>query len=174
VREPEDQDDGSIERVRHLLRRLAYSAREGYQDFNSARLSLADSRPKRMSQLTRRLLHTIDWAQTARVRKANYDHLSVRLDATNARPWLRDLQATPMCYPYTREDIDMATVRRELADRHGIFCATYWPDVTVRAKVGSIEEMMTKQTLFLPMDQRLNMQQLDRICDIIGAIVNGN
>lgn len=167
VSEPETEDDGSIDRLRHLMRRFSNSAREGYADFNAARLSLAETTPKRMSRLTRRLLHTIDWAATARNRRENYQKMASRLDPLNARPWPMAKDAVALCYPYTVPNADVAALRLKLADEYDIFTATYWPDVEDRAKTGSIEAMMTNQTLFLPVDQRLTVEQTDHVCDVV-------
>jgi hypothetical protein len=167
VSEPAEQDEGSIDRMRHLILRTAHSARSGYADFNSARLSLSDTRPKRMSRLTLRLMHSIDWGHAARLRIENYLRISDRLGATNARAWTCSENSVPMCYPYTRMDANMTVVRQELADSYDIFSATYWPDVEVRMKVGSIEELMIKHTLFLPVDQRMNREQVEKVCDMV-------
>lgn len=165
--EPETEDDGSIDRLRHLMLRFAYSARAGYADFNAARVSLADTTPKRMSRLTQRLLHTIDWSATASIRRANYEHMAVRLDPSNARSWKNSPQAVPLCYPYTRYATDMSAIREVLANSHNIFLPTYWPDVSARANAGSLEKIMTENTLFLPIDQRINADQVGHICDVV-------
>jgi hypothetical protein len=171
--EPDEQDEGSIDRMRHLMIRMAYSARVGYADFNSARLSLVDSRPKRMSRLTHRLLHAIDWENVARLRRRNYQRMAGILNATNARPLPLSRHSVPLCYPYTRLNVDMTIVRQELSGTYDIFSPTYWPEVSVRLRVGSIEEMLLKHTLFLPIDQRINFEQLDRLCSIVLDLLSG-
>jgi hypothetical protein len=52
IRVPECEDTGSVDRMRHLLLRTAYSARDGYSDYVESERSLSDTRPLRMSRLT--------------------------------------------------------------------------------------------------------------------------
>lgn len=58
--EPAQEDQNSIRKLDHLFKRYAYSARDGYSDFNRARLSLSDMTPLRMSRLTQRMLSRIE------------------------------------------------------------------------------------------------------------------
>lgn len=167
IEPPPEVDDGSIDRLRHLYRRFAYSARDGYADFNTARLSLSDTTPKAMSRLTGRMLHTVDWQDTAQKRHALYNQMANLLGASNNMPWQLQEGDAPLCYPYTRIGIDMAPIRQRLADDYDIFTATYWPDVVVRAEIESTEEMMTKSTLFLPVDQRMTPEQITYVSDTV-------
>lgn len=169
---PEEEDDGSIERLRHLYRRFAYSARDGYADFNTARLSLSDTTPKAMSRLTKQMLRTINWQDTAKRRHAHYSQMAGLLAACNDMPWQIQQNDAPLCYPYTRKGVDMGPIRQRLADEYDIFTATYWPDVVVRAEIGSTEEMMTKNTLFLPIDQRMTPEQVAHVSDTVRMLLN--
>lgn len=58
---PQEQDQGSANRMKHLIKRLAFSAEDGYASYKSAEESLCDLTPKIMSALTMRLLESIDY-----------------------------------------------------------------------------------------------------------------
>lgn len=172
IKAPTQEDDGSLERLRHLYKRFAYSARDGYADFNSARLTLSDTTPKSMSRLTKRMLHTIDWQSVAKKRSTHYSQMANRLSASNDIPWHLSHGDAPLCYPYTRKGVDFTEIRKQLADDYDIFTATYWPDVVVRAEIGSTEEVMTKNTLFLPVDQRMTPEQITYVSDTVLMLLN--
>lgn len=169
---PSQEDDGSIDRLRHLFRRFAYSARAGYEDFNNARLSLADTEPKSMSRLTRRMLHTIQWQQVAERRYSNCYTLSEAFSHDNEMAWPLHINDAPLCYPYVRRGIDMAPIRKRLAQDHDIFTAVYWPEVIGRAKKDSTEELMTKNTLFLPIDQRMTKEHTAHVIYTVRQLLN--
>lgn len=57
----EEKHNGKIERMRHLYRRFAYSARDHYAGFNAARLPIAGTTPKAMYRPTRHLLNNLNW-----------------------------------------------------------------------------------------------------------------
>ncbi len=157
---PKEEDQGSFERMRFLLRRMACSAREGYGDFQEARASLRDTMPLAMSRLTRRLMRSIRWDEVRTRRRENYAAMAALLDGVNDRPWPMADEDVPLCYPFTVSGCAVAGIRNALA-AEDIFTATYWPDARPRAKAGSVEARLIDETLFLPIDQRIDSAQVE-------------
>jgi hypothetical protein len=163
---PAREDPASIERMRSLLVRLAYSAREGYADFQKIALSLKDTTPLGMSRLTQRLMKSIPWDRAAERRRKNFLAIAQKLDTINEMGWELGERDVPMCYPLSLRGGGIDRIRTELAARN-IFVPVYWQDALPRIKSGSIEDAMTSKTLFLPIDQRLECAQVESVADLI-------
>lgn len=163
---PDEEDRASIERMRSLLVRMAYSAREGYADFQKIALSLKDTAPLRMSRLTQRLMRSLRWDQIAKRRRENFLAVAEKLDTLNDMHWQLGEREVPMCYPLTLRGRDITKIRASLAARD-IFVPVYWQDALPRIKPGSIEAALTNETLFLPIDQRLECAQAEEMAGLI-------
>lgn len=164
LQEPEEQDADSIDRARFLLRRAGESARAGYAEFDAARRSLNGIAPRRMSALTRRMLRSVDWDAVAAARRRNFAAMHERLAPTNALRWDPAPQDVPLCYPYRVPGCDSAAARERLAAQD-IFVPTYWPDALARLPPGRWERGLMDETLFLPIDQRMDGTQVQHVCE---------
>ncbi|WP_051862320.1 aspartate aminotransferase family protein [Ferrovum myxofaciens] len=170
---PSVEDQGSFERMRYLLLRASCSAREGYKAFQEARDSLQNLPPLAMSRLTRRLICSIDWSRVRSRRRDNFALIAEWLNPFNAIRWLPTEEDIPLCYPLVLRGIDVAAVKAQLTAQN-IFTATYWPDALPRLKPGSIEATLAQDTLFLPIDQRLDLTRVDSLGQQILAILRTN
>lgn len=170
---PAEEDPASIERMRSLLVRMAYSAREGYADFQKIALSLKDTTPLGMSRLTQRLMKSISWDQVIERRRANFLAIAKKLDGINGMHWKLDEKVVPMCYPLILRGGGIDRIRIELAASN-IFVPVYWKDALPRIKPGSVEATMIGETLFLPIDQRLECAQVGRVADLILQLTSRN
>ena len=159
---PAEEDQGSFDRMQFLLRRMAYSAREGYAEFDEARRSLADTTPLAMSRLTRRLMRSIRWSEVSKRRRENYAILAAMLDGANDYPRALMADDVPLVYLFTLRGRPADPIRSELAARD-IFTATYWKAALPRAQAGSIEEVLINETLFLPIDQRMSRAEVEKV-----------
>jgi len=165
--EPAQQDTKSIQRLNHLFKRYAHSARDGYADFNKARLSLSDSTPLRMSRLTRKMLSSINWAEVRSKRQRNFAEIDRQLGDSNKLIWSKQTGSAPLCYPYHRPGLPADALRKILAESFNIFSPVYWPDVAQRAKPGSFEEVMLNETLYLPIDQRMSLDEVSFVSNTV-------
>lgn len=163
---PAEEDFQSIERMRYLLIRAAHSAREGYADFQKARNSLNDNSPKGMSRLTRYLIKSIQWDEVVKRRRENYSLMAQMMDAVNHMRWTLGDNDVPLCYPLTLRGCRIEEIKAELLARN-IFVATYWLDALPRVKANSSEAMLIKETLFLPIDQRLDRAQVESVGSLV-------
>lgn len=163
---PKEEDQGSFDRMKYLLTRMAYSAREGYSDFDKARNSLNNTSPLAMSRLTQRLMKSIRWDQVIERRRKNYTVMARMMDAINETRWTLGENDVPLCYPLTLRGCEVNKIRHELALRD-VFTATYWPDVLPRIKDETIEAVLANETLFLPIDQRLECAQVEAVGQLV-------
>lgn len=156
--------DISYERCSHLLKRVDIGAGAGYADFKENSSKLQGQPIRRMSKLTQRLFHSIDFCNIRSKRRDNFRMLHERLKQTNQLfiPEM-DSFSCPLVYPYYVKD---ATLKKKLIENK-IFVATYWPNVLEWCKPMDIEYQLAKYVIPLPIDQRYDIQNMERICKII-------
>lgn len=167
---PPEQDVDSLQRMRHLLLRASDSARAGYADFDVARRSLNGVAPRRMSRLSARLLRSIDWAELERRRRRNFTLMHARLRQQNAFAWEPDENDVALCYPFRIPGADARKIRERLAATD-IFVPTFWPDAAPRLAADAWEARLMRETLFLPIDQRLDEHDVHRVCDRVQELL---
>ena len=144
------EKDISYERFSHLLRRIDIGAENGYQDFISNEKKLINQPIKEMSNLTQVLLDSINYNDCATKRKENFTYLHKHLKNSNSLEINLDSESVPMVYPYWCKDKNL----REKLITHKIYTPLYWPNVLDWSKKGSLENKMTKEIVYLPIDQR--------------------
>jgi hypothetical protein len=88
------------------------------------------------------------------------------MDAINETHWTLGENDVPLCYPLTLRGREINKTKSVLAE-HNVFTATYWPDASPRIKVSTIEESLVKETLFLPIDQRLEHAQVEAVGKLV-------
>lgn len=159
----EIEQDHSFDRMTHLLKRIDLSAEDGYQNFRNASKILADQPIKQMSNLTRRIMQSIDYDAAAQRRRANYQILHEALGKENNLQLQLDADAVPMVYPYL---VPVDGLRERLI-ANKIFVARYWPNVLEWTKPNDIEYTLAAQLLPLPIDQRYGEEEMKRIIEII-------
>ncbi len=151
-------------RTAHLAKREAGDVAGGRPDFALAEASLdADILPRAMSALTRHRLASIDGSDVAGRRRSNAQQLSVGLRAMGLGDTVLDENAVPLCWPLA--GVDAAAWRASLAAR-GIFCAAYWPGMTLPDH-DVVGRRLIEATLFLPMDQRYGAEDMDYLLQSI-------
>jgi hypothetical protein len=165
VTEPENEDSNSINRMKHLFLRMAYKAQNGYANYLEAEISLLDTRPLRMSHLTRRILNSHNIETVKHRRRENYLMLASRLDKYNQHRWTLDSESVPLCYPLMLK-IELEHLKRNLVKK-GIYIPTYWIEANSRIQPNSIEYLLTNYCLAIPCDQRYSPEQMTFLADEI-------
>lgn len=153
----------SHDRMSHLLKRIDLGAQAGYDSFKQNDELLAEQPLMRMSNLTERLLESIDYQFVTDRRRENYQLLDDSLGSCNLLRLDVAEHAVPMVYPFL---IDNANLKKILIENK-IFVATYWPNVLNWCKEDDWEYRLAQHTCFLPLDQRYGRDEMDRIIDIV-------
>lgn len=164
----EYNQDMSHDRFAHLLTRCELPAQEGLIAFRANNEFLVDQPMLRMSKLTKRILSSIDMQSAAEQRRLNFGYLHQSLGATNPLSSLCSHisnNAYPAFYPYYCRNEQL----RQVLIKHKIFVATYWPNVLtwLNQEQDSVEYRMAKYVLPLPIDQRYEIDDMERIINII-------
>lgn len=142
------EQDLSYQRMSHLLIRADVGAEAGYGDFRKNDDSLIDNPIRLMSNLTEKILCSIDYESAKQVRRSNYMQLDERLSATNGIHLPLDEDAVPMVYPYLTYD---TTLRQRLINNR-IYIATYWSNIKEWCDGNLVEYRLMGLLLPLPIN----------------------
>jgi hypothetical protein len=162
IAEPQESDQESLSRAISGLTRLAKTPEAGYADYQKAEHSLEQCEPLKMSQLTRRILHGIDFEAAKTRRNENFDFLHRHLGSLNQIELDLQNMDGPLCYPFL---VDSVELRSHLI-RERVFVATYWPETIARVSNNSHESKFVKSLLPLPCDQRYGVDAMLRVAEI--------
>lgn len=160
------EEDGSRERMSHLLGRFEVSGSAYYAEFRQNDELFYDLPLRAMSPITRNILRAVDYEAVRQRRSDNYAVLAAALDKRN--PLRLTAPDGPYCYPFCCEN-GMA-LKRALAQRK-IYVPTLWPDVA--AEEGSVEKDYAENILPLPVDQRYDAEDMQRIVDALFDLTTG-
>jgi hypothetical protein len=159
ITKPTKIDEKSISRCMHLLQRLDSTPESGYEAFKLADISINDIQPRKMSNLTSRILSSIDYESVRKKRNTNFYLLHEKFEPINELKININSINAPMCYPLLIND---TTVKKRLLENR-IFVATYWPDVRDRVNINSFEYKLMERCLPIPCDQRYSDTDLKQI-----------
>ena len=157
------EQDVSYERMNSLSKRIDISPEAGYHDFRDVSKSLVGQPTKRMSKLTRRMMQGIDYEAIKQRRRTNYQMLDVVLRHDNNIVLTLEEDAVPMVYPY----LTPVKGLRERLIENKIFVARYWPNVLDWTLQNDLEYKLSNQMTPLPIDQRYDEVEINRIIEII-------
>ena len=156
--------DESFDRMRFLLGRFERTASEFYGEY-AANNDFFHTEPiKRMSKLTRNLLHGIDYERVRAVRRENFAFLHQALGEKNG---LR-LNDEPGTFMYPLLLANGAEVRKKLQAQK-IYIPTLWPDVFTWCGEDEPAYELAKNVLPLPVDQRYGETEMRRMAGEIEA-----
>lgn len=159
------EQDQSWERMTHLIRRIDVSAEAAYADFREQSEMLKNNPIRTMSNLTHRIMASIDYDGVAERRRQNYLLLDEALGSKNGIALPLSADTVPMVYPFLTTDQQL----RQRLINNKVYVATYWPNVLDWINTDSTEYTLTTQLLPLPIDQRYGEEEMKRIqCLVAG------
>ena len=161
--ENEFEQDVSWDRMSFLTKRIDLGAESGYADFRELSASLVDQPIKLMSNLTLRLMQSIDYEVAAEQRRKNYQQLHHELEKSNLIRLPLEDDAVPMVYPYMTDREGL----REHLIQNKIFVARYWPNVLECTMPVDFEYQLAYQMQPLPIDQRYGEKDMEKIISCI-------
>ena len=155
--------DHSEDRYAHLVGRIDRGPEDVYARYQQSEQSLSGQPIKRMSRSTEQLLGGIDFVGVREIRRRNFAFLHTRLGGRNRLLIAGDESACPMVYPFLPDKNGLR--ERLLADK--IFVARYWPDVLRWSDENDVEQMLAREILPLPIDQRYGIADMERIVGLL-------
>lgn len=163
VLDAELEQDYSWERMTHLLKRIDVSAEAAYADFREQSEKLKNNPIRKMSNLTHRIMASIDYDGVAGRRRQNYQLLDEAIGNKNGIALPLSADAVPMVYPFLTTDQQL---RQRLIDSK-VYIATYWPNVLDWCDKSSNDYKLTKHLLPMPIDQRYGKDEMKRIIELV-------
>ncbi|EOR93847.1 hypothetical protein ADIARSV_2984 [Arcticibacter svalbardensis MN12-7] len=159
--------DVSYNRVSHLVKSIDLDIEDGYEDFIENNMVLTNNPIKTMSVLTQSILSGIDYEDCARIRNRNFRILHQALSGKNKLVLNPDDSYAPMSYPFL---IEKNTVQKKLINKR-IYIPTYWPNVLKWTTPKMFENYLCIHLLALPIDHRLNDNDMNRIISYINLLI---
>ena len=156
--------DISYKRCEHLLGRIDSGAETHFHTYKENSKDLSNQPIMEMSNLTKRLLASIDYNTIAQKRRQNFDFLHNKLGDRNILKFIISATEVPMVYPLF---VDNGPLLKQKLIENKMFVATYWPNVFEWAELNSFENELAKNLIAIPVDQRYSIDVLSRLLDII-------
>ncbi|MGN0505881.1 MAG: hypothetical protein ACI4FZ_04925 [Lachnospiraceae bacterium] len=150
----------SAGRMLHLLQRIETGASYSYQTFLRNEEELGREPLKKMSLLTSRLLHSINYEKVKNVRKSNFNYIHQSLKDRNEFIIDEESFAVAMVYPYLVKN--GSEIKKRLIESN-IYVATYWKGQQDTGIGHELEERLVA----IPIDQRYSTVELQRVLQII-------
>ncbi len=157
------EQDQSYQRMSHLLMRADIGAEAGYEVFRNNDDALKNNPIRKMSNLTEKILCGIDYEAIKQQRRANYQMLDETIGTQNHIHFHLDASDVPMVYPFYSENM----LLRQHLIANKIFVATYWQNIFAWCQPNMWEHQLTQKLLPIPIDQRYNGDDMNRIISII-------
>lgn len=158
------EQDISFERCSHLLGRIDSGAEAHFHVYKENSKSLCNQPIREMSNLTHKLLSSINYNTVADFRRQNFNYLHSKLKKRTKLKFEFDKSGVPMVYPFLVEN--GVSLKKELINKK-IFVATYWPNVLDWSNEDSLERNLAKNLIPIPCDQRQNSYSLNEIIKLI-------
>jgi hypothetical protein len=158
------EKDISYERCEHLLGRIDTTAEQHFQIYKENSKTLCNQPIKEMSNLTQRLLSSIDYKTISDKRRKNFNIIHNELGKRNKLEFNISSKEVPMIYPFLV--LNGSKLKRELI-ANKIYVATYWPNVLSWVQSDNYEFNLAENLIALPIDQRYTNNDLEFLLKII-------
>lgn len=152
--------DISYVRCGHLLGRIDTNAEQHFQVYKDNSKSLYNHSIKEMSNLTQRILNSIDYKTISDKRRQNFNFIQNELGKINEIKLDISTTEVPMVYPLLMKNSN--EIKKKLI-QNKIYIATYWPNVLKWSGEGSYEYYLSNNLLALPIDQRYDIEIIKQI-----------
>lgn len=156
------KEDYTYEGIRHLVGRIDLNASEFYEDFQLSKLKRNNQEIRTMSKLSQAILNSIDYEKSRLLRERNFYYLHSQLKDLNELFFTSKLNG-PMNYPLL---IRSEKLRKSLIDEK-IYVPTYWSEILDLPGASNWEKYLSKYLLPLPIDQRYDLNDMEKIVEII-------
>ena len=153
----------SFDLCAHLLKRHDVGASDAYADFQKNDATLVGQPIQKMSKLTEALMGNINYDLVRQKRLENFAVLHNALADKNELKLDLSPDDVPMVYPF----LTSANGLREKLIQNKVYVAQYWPEIELVCPADSFELYLQSHLLPLPMDQRYDVGDMNRILEII-------
>ncbi len=161
--------DVSYDKMSHLLKRTDVSSEFGYADFQAVERIFSEAPISKISNLTKSLLSCQDYELIRRKRLENFLCLHSRLSQTNdlkiSDSVLTESDFVPFYYPYRTKKRNM----REYLISQKVYVPKFWAGVDCVRNSKTLD--LVEEIIPLPIDQRYDCSDMERIINLTGSRV---
>ncbi|MGB5910403.1 MAG: hypothetical protein WBH31_04330 [Promethearchaeia archaeon] len=157
----------SYKNYSHILKRWELGADAGYEDYLKVEEFLSHEPIKIMSNLTQKILSSINYKKVKLTRERNFIFLHKNLKDLNELYINLENLNGPMKYPFL---INNRKLKQFLIENK-IYISTYWQEVIERVEKGSYEYYLTENLIPIPIDQRYNLTDMKLIIEKIKEVL---
>ena len=157
-------NEETLARMTHLLKRTYADPETGYGDYLASEDSLLTTVPRRMSDLTYRLLESIDYSEVRERRRNNFNYLHGALKDKNLLSFAAEEGIAPLCYPYLTPS---RSLRARLIEKR-TFVPSYWEDARPRLNDEWTKSLVT-HLVPLPIDQRYDQKDMEYLISLLNG-----
>ncbi len=145
----------------HLLKSYDKGCENAYVNFMKNEIAIDNLPIQKISNLTMALLKNVDYEKSRQIRLKNFNVLHEKLAKNNELKLNLIKDDVPMVYPYLIKN----DLLREKLMKNKIFLISCWPDIE---KFLSADELYLKKYLLpLPLDQRYNENDMNKILEVL-------
>lgn len=156
--------DISYKRCEHLLGRIDSGAETHFHSYKENSKGLSNQPIMVMSNLTQKLLSSINYNTIAEKRRQNFVFLHEKLGNRNKLKFNISSTAVPMVYPLF---IDNGPLLKQKLIENKMFVATYWPNVLNWTRPNYYERFLADNLVPIFVDQRINIIDLKKTINLI-------
>jgi hypothetical protein len=122
-----------------------------------------------MSNITKKMLQSMDYDTTARKRIENFNFLNKELSEFNLLKF-SEITEPPLHYPLLL-DINCDKIRSKLIENH-IYCPKYWENILEWIPIKDcLEEKLVNNMIHFPIDQRYNLNDMEYLVKTYKKII---
>ena len=151
--------------IDYLVNRLIGNQEVAYKQFLCSERRIT-SQLRGISEVSARILKTVNFKEAADKRRKNFLFLCKRLKKFNSLKFNFPVKSVPLCYPFLPE----RAIDKTILHKNGIFVPTYWKQSAI-ARLPDFETSFIHRLLPLPVDQRYGIREMmfvaDNVCRLI-------
>ncbi len=151
--------DTSYDVCAHLLKCADTGIESGFADFKANETRLVGQDVKQMSVLTRTMMESASYSYACQQRNDNFHYLHERLSKINELKLNFSSINGPIHYPLLVSKPGL----RKLLIGEKIFIGDFWPAVRTWMASDTYEYFLSENLVALPIDQRYDKNDMDRI-----------
>lgn len=155
------RQDVSHERALYLLKSIETGSNAAYEHYLESEGLFGDN-ILLMSQLTRRILESIDYEKVKKIRRDNFNVLHRILGESNKFA-VNTLSDTHIAYPFLSKYEKL----RDVLIKNKVYVSAWWKHVPQLVKNQGIETQMSNCLIPLPIDQRYGEEDMERIASLV-------
>ena len=157
----------SYDKSTYLLKRIDLGASNSYVDFKESSKNHSNQPIRYMSNLSKRILESIDYELVSKKRMENFTLLKDNLSSLNRLEINLENIICTMVYPLLVEN--GKELRAKLISNN-IFIAQYWPSILQNVNKDSFESNIIENLIPIPIDQRYDVSDMKYILKVIEEI----